>query len=158
MCGNLGDPTRECRCTPFQVSNYMSRIIGPLLDRIDIHIEVPRVPYRDLRDRRSGASSAEMREQIRAAREFQRRRFAGDRISTNARMTNRQIDKHCQLDADSEALLEQAMSQHAFSARSYTRILKMSRTIADLAGSDGLRIEHVSEAIQYRSTERHYWR
>jgi len=157
-CGAFGDPTRECRCTPIQIRNYMSRISGPLLDRIDIHIEVPRVPYRDLRDRRSGASSAEMRDQVLAAREFQGRRFTGDGVSTNARMTNRQIDEHCQLDADTEALLEQAMSQHAFSARSYTRILKMARTIADLAASDRLRLEHVSEAIQYRSTERHYWR
>jgi magnesium chelatase family protein len=136
----------------------MSRISGPLLDRIDIHIEVPRVPYRDLRDRRAGASSAEMREQVAAARERQHHRFDGDRVSTNARMTNRLIHKHCRLETDSESLLEQAMRQHAFSARSYTRILKLARTIADLAGSDRVRVEHVSEAIQYRSTERHYWR
>ncbi|MBM4037026.1 MAG: YifB family Mg chelatase-like AAA ATPase [Planctomycetes bacterium] len=157
-CGWYGDTQRDCRCTVMQIRNYMSRISGPLLDRIDIHIEVPRVPYRDLRDRRSGPSSAEMREQVMAARERQRHRFAGDRISTNARMTNRHINKHCQLDADTESLLEQAMTQHAFSARSYTRILKMARTIADLAGEDRVRIEHVTEAIQYRSTERHYWR
>jgi len=157
-CGNLGDAARECRCTVGQIRSYMSRVSGPLLDRIDIHIEVPRVPYRELRDRRRGTASAEMRQQVAAARDRQRRRFAGDRISANARMTNRHIRKHCQLDADTEALLEQAMAQHAFSARSYTRILKVARTIADLAGSDRLRLEHVSEAIQYRSTERHYWR
>ncbi len=157
-CGNLGDPARDCRCMLGQIRSYMSRISGPLLDRIDIHIEVPRVPYRDLRDRRPGASSAQMREEVTAARDRQRRRFAGERISTNARMTNRHLHKHCQLDADTEALLEQAMTQHAFSARSYTRILKVARTIADLAGDDRIRLEHVTEAIQYRSTERHYWR
>ena len=158
MCGNFGDPMRECRCTPVQIRNYMSRVSGPLLDRIDIHIEVPRVPYRELRDRRPGAGSAEMREQVMAARDRQLRRFADERIATNARMTNRHIGRFCQLDGDTEALLEQAMAQHAFSARSYTRILKMARTIADLAGADRLRLEHVSEAIQYRSTERHFWR
>ncbi|HUT36205.1 MAG TPA: YifB family Mg chelatase-like AAA ATPase [Planctomycetota bacterium] len=157
-CGNMGDAARECRCMAGQIRSYMSRISGPLLDRIDIHIEVPRVPYRELRDRRSGATSAEMREQVIAARDRQRHRFAGERINTNARMTNRHIHKHCQLDADTEALLEQAMTQHAFSARSYTRILKVARTIADLAGDDRLRLEHVTEAVQYRSTERHYWR
>ena len=136
----------------------MSRVSGPLLDRIDIHIEVPRVPYRELRDRRRGQSSDEIRQQVLAARERQDRRFAKSRMKTNARMTNRQIQQFCQLDSDSEALLERAMAQHAFSARSYTRILKLSRTIADLAASDPIRLEHISEAIQYRSTERHFWR
>ena len=136
----------------------MSRDSGPLLDRIDIHIEVPRVPYRELRDRRRGQPSDEIRQQVLAARERQDRRFAKSRMKTNARMTNRQIQQFCQLDSDSEALLERAMAQHAFSARSYTRILKLSRTIADLAASDPIRLEHISEAIQYRSTERHFWR
>ncbi|NQT52289.1 ATP-binding protein [bacterium] len=127
-----------------------------MLDRIDIHIEVPRVPYRELRDRRSGATSAVMRAEVVAARERQHRRFGNS--GTNARMTNRQIEEHCRLDTETESLLEQAMAQHAFSARSYTRILKMARTIADLAGSQAVSLEHVSEAIQYRSTERHFWR
>jgi magnesium chelatase family protein len=157
-CGSFGDPARECRCSFVQIRNYMSRISGPLLDRIDIHIEVPRVAFRELRDRRPGLGSQEMRAQVVAARERQTRRFGATRVSTNARMTNRQINQFCQLDADSEAMLEQAMAQHAFSARSYTRILKLARTIADLAGEDRLRLEHVSEAIQYRSTERHFWR
>jgi len=157
-CGWFGDTQRECRCTPIQIRNYMSRISGPLLDRIDIHIEVPRVPYRELRDRRSGPTSAEMRQHVLAARDRQRRRFAADRIRTNARMTNRHITRHCAIDPDTDALLEQAMAQHAFSARSYTRILKLARTIADLAGADAIRLEHVAEAIQYRSTERHFWR
>jgi len=157
-CGYHGDPKRECRCTPYQIRHYMSRVSGPLLDRIDIHIEVPRVPYRELRDRREGEGSQRMRQQVTAARERQRRRFARSKIKTNARMTNRQINKHCQLDADCETLLEQAMAQHAFSARSYTRILKVARTIADLAGEERVRLEHVSEAIQYRAAERHFWR
>jgi magnesium chelatase family protein len=157
-CGNYGDPTRECRCTPFQIRNYMSRISGPLLDRIDIHIEVPRVPYRELRDGRAGETSGEIRKRVIAARARQQERFAGTRTGSNARMTNRQIAQHCRLDAETEALMERAMSQHAFSARSYTRILKMARTIADLAGSEALRLEHVTEAIQYRTTERQFWR
>ncbi|MBM4035348.1 MAG: YifB family Mg chelatase-like AAA ATPase [Planctomycetes bacterium] len=157
-CGWYGDSQRDCRCTGMQIRTYMSRISGPLLDRIDIHIEVPRVPYRDLRDRRPGSASCEMRAQVAAARERQLKRFGGGPISTNARMTNRHITKHCQLDADTEALLEMAMAKHAFSARSYTRILKVARTIADLAGDERIRTEHVTEAIQYRSTERHYWR
>jgi len=136
----------------------MSRVSGPLLDRIDIHIEVPRVPYRELRDRREGEGSQRMRQQVTAARERQRRRFARSKIKSNARMTNRQINRHCQLDADCKTLLEQAMAQHAFSARSYTRILKVARTIADLAGEERVRLEHVSEAIQYRTAERHFWR
>ena len=156
-CGYFTDPKRECRCTPMQIRNYMSRVSGPLLDRIDIHVEVPRVPYRDLRDRREGEGSEALRAQVLAARERQRARF-GDGTTSNARMTNRQIQRHCRLDDDCETLLEQAMSQHAFSARSYTRILKVTRTIADLAASPGVRPEHLSEAIQYRSTERHFWR
>ncbi|MBL7223091.1 MAG: YifB family Mg chelatase-like AAA ATPase [Candidatus Brocadiae bacterium] len=155
-CGFFGDSQRECRCTAVQIRNYMSRISGPLLDRIDIHIEVPRVPYRELRDRRAGTTSVVMRAEVMAARERQHRRFGNS--GTNARMTNRQIEEHCRLDTETESLLEQAMAQHAFSARSYTRILKMARTIADLAGSQAVSLEHVSEAIQYRSTERHFWR
>jgi magnesium chelatase family protein len=157
-CGYYGDPKRECRCTPHEIKRYMSRVSGPLLDRIDLHVEVPRVPYRELRDRREGETSGGMRAQVVAARERQRARFEGSRTNCNARMSNRQIAKHCQLDADTEALLEQAMAQHAFSARSYTRILKVARTIADLAGDERIRLEHVTEAIQYRTTERHFWR
>jgi len=157
-CGYFGDPQRECRCTPPQIRNYMSRVSGPLLDRIDIHVEVPRVPYRELRDRREGEGSERMRQQVTAARGRQTARFEGSRIRVNARMTNRHIAKHCQLDADSEGFLEKAMAEHAFSARSYTRILKVARTIADLAGEEALRLEHVSEAVQYRTTERHFWK
>ena len=157
-CGAFGGPARECRCSFIQIRNYMSRISGPLLDRIDIHIEVPRVAYRELRDRRPGLGSKEMRQQVVAARERQSRRFGATRVSTNARMSNRQIHQFCELDADGEAMLDQVFVQHAFSARSYTRILKLARTIADLAGEDRMRLEHVSEAIQYRSTERHFWR
>jgi len=153
-CGNRGDPARECRCTVGQIRSYMSRVSGPLLDRIDIHIEVPRVAYRELRDRRPGASSAEMREQVIAARERQRHRFAGDHISTNARMTNRHIHRHCQLDAETESLLEQAMAQHA---RAYDKIRKVARTIADLDGSAAIGTAHVGEAVQYRSLDRETW-
>jgi len=157
-CGYYGDKRRECRCTHSQILRYMARVSGPLLDRIDIHIEVPRVAYRELRDERRGEGSERMREQVMAARERQARRFRDSRTSVNARMTNREIQRHCKLDGEAESLLGQAMAQHAFSARSYTRILKVARTIADLADSDPIRLEHVAEAIQYRATERYYWR
>ena len=153
-CGNYGDPTRECRCSHFDIRRYMSRISGPLLDRIDIHIEVPRVPYRELRDTRAGEPSAAIRERVIAARRLQHERFPG---TTNATMTNRQIQQHCKLDVETEQLLEQAMGRHAFSARSYTRILKMARTIADLDGGGPVQVQHVTEAIQYRTTERRFW-
>ena len=156
-CGYFGDPKRDCRCTPHQIARYMSRVSGPLLDRIDIHVDVPRVPYRDLRDRRPGEGSAAMREQVAAARERQHHRFGTDGTASNARMTNRQIQEHCGIDVETESLLERAMAQQAFSARSYTRILKVARTIADLAAADRIRLEHVAEAIQYRTAERQFW-
>jgi len=156
-CDYFGDPKRDCRCTPHQIARYMSRVSGPLLDRIDIHVDVPRVAYRDLRDRRPGEGSTAMREQVAAAREVQRLRFGTDGTASNARMTNRQIQKHCGIDVETESLLERAMAQQAFSARSYTRILKVARTIADLAAADRIRLEHVAEAIQYRTAERQFW-
>ncbi|MBM4048915.1 MAG: YifB family Mg chelatase-like AAA ATPase [Planctomycetes bacterium] len=156
-CGYYTDPRKECHCTPTQIQNYLSRISGPLLDRIDIHVEVPSVHYQALRSPAASESSAQIRERVTAARERQRRRFAGDKVFTNARMTSKHIKKHCVLDDQAEQVLRQAMNELALSARAYTKILKVSRTIADLADSDAIRVEHVTEAIQYRSLDRNLW-
>jgi len=152
-CGYLTDPRHECRCTPRQIQAYMGRISGPLLDRIDIHIEVPAVAYRELRSARDGASSADLREQVVSARARQRDRF-GDASRTNATMSHREVRKHCPLDDRCEMLLKQATSELGLSARAHDKILRMSRTIADLEGADALALQHLSEAVQYRRLDR----
>ena len=152
-CGYFTDPRHECRCTPRQIQAYMGRISGPLLDRIDIHIEVPAVPYRELRAARDGASSAELREQVVAARALQSQRF-GSSGKTNATMSHREVRKHCPLDERCEMLLKQATHELGLSARAHDKILRMSRTIADLEAADDLAIHHLSEAIQYRRLDR----
>ena len=157
-CGYHTDPRRECHCTPHQIQRYLGRISGPLLDRIDIHVDVPAVHYKDLKSEASGETSAQIREQVVAARDRQRRRFAGTGIFTNSRMSVKHLKKHCALDADAEDLLSTAMTEMAFSARAHNKILKVARTIADLAGSEPVRADHVSEAIQYRTLDRALWR
>jgi magnesium chelatase family protein len=157
-CGYHTDPRHECHCTPHQIQRYLSRISGPLLDRIDIHVDVPAVHYKDLKSEVTGEPSAHIREQVITARERQRRRFAGTGIFTNSRMSVKLLKKHCALDDDAEDLLSTAMTELAFSARAHNKILKISRTIADLADSEKIRIEHVSEAIQYRTLDRALWR
>jgi magnesium chelatase family protein len=157
-CGYRGDPKRQCNCTPIQIERYVGRISGPLLDRIDIHIEVAPVPFRELSDSQSGTNSQTMRSQVVAARETQRDRFVGDRTTLNGRMTPRQIRKHCRLDAGAETLLKHAMDEMGFSARAHDKILRVSRTIADLDGSEGITESHLSEAINYRTLDRQYWR
>jgi magnesium chelatase family protein len=156
-CGYLGDARRACKCSPIAVEKYMGRVSGPLLDRIDLHIEVPTVPYDELAAKADGTSSAAMREQVLAARDRQRTRFGGDGRMLNGRMTGRLIRKHCQLDADSEGLLKSAMEDLGLSARAYDRILRVARTIADLAGSDRIDQGHVAEAIGYRTLDRKLW-
>jgi len=157
-CGYFGDPRRQCHCSPVQVQRYIDRISGPLLDRIDIHIEVPAVNYRDLKSGEGGLSSQQVREMVTNARNVQARRFAGSRISANAMMTPKMIKQHCQLDSASENLLEQAMTALGLSARAYTRILKVARTIADLEDSANVATHHISEAINYRNLDRAMWR
>jgi magnesium chelatase family protein len=130
----------------------MGRISGPLLDRIDIHIEVPAVAYRDLRSDQSGATSADLRKQVISARDYQRRRFSADR--TNARMSPREVRKFCKLDEQGEALLKQASQELGLSARAHDKILRLSRTIADLEGAPDIRLTHLSEAVQYRRLDR----
>ena len=153
-CGYLGDPRHECRCTPTQIQRYRARISGPLLDRIDLHIEAPALSVAELRSEKAGESSAALRERIQAARTAQHRRFAGTRITSNARMTHAQIRKFCGIDTSLGDLLQHAMEQLHLSARAYDRILKVARTIADLAGTENIESPHLLEAIQYRSLDR----
>jgi len=158
-CGFWNDPTRECRCSPLQIQRYVGRISGPLLDRIDIHIDVPAVKFRELAgDEAPETDSSEtIRQRVITARERQLERFHSEKIFCNAAMTPRMIRKHCQIDEASERLLEQAMTRQGLSARAYDRILKVSRTIADLENCEKIEAPHVSEAVSYRSLDRTYW-
>lgn len=153
-CGGSSSNPESCSCTPREIHQYRSRISGPLLDRIDIHIEVPAVRYRDLADRGEGESSAEIVKRVEKAREVQRERFRGTKVHCNAQMTPRQIRKFCEPDAAGHRLLELVTERLGFSARAYTRILKVARTIADLEGNESIREQHLAEAIQYRSLDR----
>jgi len=153
-CGFSGDPVHACSCTPNDVNRYRSRISGPLLDRIDIQIEVPAVKYRELTDRSEGESSAEIVGRVEKARDFQLERFKGTKVHCNAQMTSRLIRKFCEPDAAGNRLLEVVTEKLGLSARAYTRILKVARTIADLEGVEQIRDQHVAEAIQYRSLDR----
>jgi magnesium chelatase family protein len=157
-CGYFGDLKRECRCSPIQVQRYRQRISGPLLDRIDLHIEVPAVDYRDISSDRDEERSVPIRERVMKARQRQQERFQKDRKTTcNARMGPRQIKQHCKLSPESQELIRMAMTELNLSARAYDRILKVSRTIADLSSSEAITSEHVSEAIQYRTFDRTLW-
>jgi magnesium chelatase family protein len=156
-CGYFTDPQRNCRCTPSQIQQYMSKVSGPLLDRIDLHVEVPAVKYRELAGEGAGESSESIRVRVKAARERQIERLKGERIHCNAEMAHRQIRRHCVLDAAGQELLKIAITELGLSARAYDRVLKVSRTIADLVGSDAILPDHVSEAIQYRVLDRQLW-
>ena len=167
-CGYFNDKSRDCMCTPPMIQRYVSKVSGPLLDRIDIHIEVPAVQYKELRQGAEGESSAAIRERVLAARERQLARFhpAGSAsapgrrqkpIFANAQMSSQQIRVFCELSSDAERLLERAMQQQGLSARAHDRILKVSRTIADLEGAQDIAVMHIAEAIQYRTLDRSYW-
>jgi magnesium chelatase family protein len=153
-CGYYSDPNNECTCTAPQIQRYRSKISGHLMDRIDIHIEVPAVKYRDLASSDSGEPSREIKRRVDQARKVQLERFKGMKVYCNAQMTNRHIKKYCQIDEASQRLLEVAIDKFGLSARAYTRILKVARTIADLEGQEDIRPAHLSEAIQYRSLDR----
>ncbi|HZS46597.1 MAG TPA: YifB family Mg chelatase-like AAA ATPase [Blastocatellia bacterium] len=157
-CGFYGDATRECKCTPLMIQRYISKISGPLLDRIDIHIDVPAVKFKELSSDVPTESSAAIRARVTQARQQQAERFNGERdVTCNSQMTPRLVRKHCVIDDASKALLERAIAKMGLSARAYDRILKVSRTIADLAGSESVQSQHISEAIQYRTLDRQFW-
>lgn len=156
-CGFHGDTLRNCVCTPQMISRYLQRISGPLLDRIDIHIEVPRLKQDELLNRGNGEPSSSIRQRVVAARSKQLERFAGSDTYCNAHMNARQIRHHCQASDDTKNLLRSAITQLNLSARAYDRILKLARTIADLDAQDAIQTSHVAEAIQYRSLDRKFW-
>ncbi len=153
-CGYSGDPLHQCSCTPHDIHRYRSRISGPLLDRIDIHIEVPAVKYRELSDRADAEPSAEIARRVEASRAIQQERFRGTKVHCNAQMSPRHIKRFCEPDAAGHRMLELVTDRLGLSARSYTRILKVARTIADLAAAENIREQHIAEAIQYRSLDR----
>lgn len=153
-CGYFGDRRRACRCSAPQIRKYQGRISGPLLDRIDLHVEVPSVRYRALAEGRGGESSASIKTRVAAARAAQKKRLGDAGILTNARMTERQIRRYCTIDEESHHLLDMAIEKLGLSARAMNRVLKVSRTIADLEGKEKIEPAHVAEAIQYRSLDR----
>ncbi|HYL09306.1 MAG TPA: YifB family Mg chelatase-like AAA ATPase [Candidatus Acidoferrales bacterium] len=157
-CGFFGDPTRECHCTPPQIQRYVSKISGPLLDRIDIHIEVPAVKYKELRSQHPAEDSSSVRQRVIRARQMQLNRYAGEKkVYANAQMPPKLIRKYCAISAEGEKLLENAITRLGLSARAHDRILKVARTIADLDSSADIQPNHLSEAVQYRSLDRTYW-
>jgi magnesium chelatase family protein len=151
-CGHFSDPTRECRCTGGIIQRYLGKISGPLLDRIDLHIEVPAVPYQELRGKGDGMGSAEIRARVESARAIQQARGF-----YNARIPVRQLRKICALDDAGERTLEMAVRRMGLSARAHDRILKVARTIADLSAHESVTAKHLAEAVQYRSLDRNYW-
>lgn len=155
-CGNFGSKTQICRCTPAQIHNYVTKLSGPLMDRIDLQIEVDNISYGELRGSQTPESSAVIKERINKARAIQRERFKGSSILTNAEMGSREMNLYCKIDSDCERLLEKAFAKLNLSARGTTRILKVARTIADLEGSENILAKHIAEAIQYRGLDRKY--
>ena len=156
-CGFRGDSRRNCHCSPVQIERYMSKISGPLLDRIDLHIEVPAVPFQELSGGKPGTSSGEMREAVAIARHKQADRFNGSSTRHNADMTHRQTRQFCRLDAQGQDLLKASMSELGLSARAHDKVLRVARTIADLEGADAILTMHLSEAVNYRMLDRDFW-
>ena len=156
-CGYLGDSKRQCKCNPIQIDRYLSKISGPLLDRIDLHVEVPAVPYQELAARRDGQSSGDMRRLVVQAREVQRQRFGPASSRLNGRMSSRQIRQHCSLDEAGQHMLKTAVEGLGLSARAHDRILRVARTIADLDGEANIQPTHLAEALNYRILDRKLW-
>ncbi|MDD2586974.1 MAG: YifB family Mg chelatase-like AAA ATPase [Syntrophomonadaceae bacterium] len=155
-CGFFGSDV-ECTCTPLQIQKYLGRISGPLLDRMDLHIEIPRVKYEQLRDKANSETSASIREKVKEARMIQKKRFSHYKISLNSQMRPADIKKFCSLDEKSEMLLKNAFDRLNMSARGYDRVLKVARTIADLEHSEKIQLQHLAESLRYRSLDRKYW-
>jgi magnesium chelatase family protein len=159
-CGFFNDRSRECHCSQPMIQRYMQKISGPLMDRIDIHIDVPAVNYKEMRGAAEPEGSAQIRARVERARETQLKRFSSvtkNRIYSNAQMTARHIRTFCELSSDCERLLERAMTQQGLTARAHDRILKVARTVADLEGAQVIEAKHIAEAIQYRSLDRVFW-
>ncbi len=156
-CGYRTDPRRSCNCTPPQIERYMSKISGPLLDRIDIHIEVPAADFKELTSALPGTSSQEMRAQVAAARQRQHERFDGAVTNYNAQMKSKQVRKYCALDADGIALMKSSVNELGLSARAHDKVLRVARTIADLVNSPEVCLNHLQEAINYRMLDRDIW-
>ncbi len=156
-CGYRTDPRRSCNCTPPQIERYMGKISGPLLDRIDIHVEVPAADFKELSSRQPGTSSQEIRDQVTVARKIQQERFHGTRILYNSQMSSRQLREHCALDAQGMELLKVSVNEMGLSARAHDKVLRLARTIADLEQSERIEFHHLSEAINYRMLDRDIW-
>ena len=156
-CGYYGHPTRKCSCPSGAAAKYLSKVSGPLLDRLDIHIEVPQVDFEKLSDDKPAESSAEIKKRVDKARQIQNERFKGTSVTCNAKMTPDMTRKYCALDDKCKAILEKCFTSLDLSARAYDKILRISRTIADLDGSESIQLEHITEAVQYRSLDRKFW-
>ena len=156
-CGNFGSPTRECRCTPAEIRRYVNKLSGPLLDRIDLHVEVDGVSYDELQGDEPSEDSATIKARVEKARAVQRERYAGKKYFTNAGMDNADMRRYCRLSHEGDEILREAYNRLNLTARAGTRILKVARTIADLAGDEDIKPEYVAEAVQYRSLDRKYW-
>ena len=157
-CGYYTDPSKECICTPHQIQKYLSKVSGPLLDRIDLHIEVPSLKWKEISGEELSEPSEAIRERVCRAREIQQKRYESEGIHCNSQMSTSHLRKHCGLDGPSQSLLKSAMEKFGLSARAYDRILKVARTIADLDGEENLMPSFIAEAIQYRNLDRSVWR
>ena len=156
-CGNFGSRTKPCKCTKYQIERYLGRVSGPVLDRIDIHVEMTDVDYDDITSKQLGESSEVVRERVTRAREIQHSRYIDDGIIMNSQLSSKLVKKHCILEADAEQLVKLSFTRLNLSARAYNRILKVARTISDLAGDEKITRAAIAEALQYRSVDSKYW-
>ena len=156
-CGYFGHPRRKCTCSPTAVNKYLNRISGPMLDRIDLHIEVPPVEYDSLKSNSDEETSEQIRQRVNAAREIQNNRYKGRGITCNARLLPSMLSEFCVMTEDAEALLKASFERLGLSARAYDRILKVARTVADLEAQEKIGVSHIAQAIQFRSLDRKYW-
>jgi len=156
-CGNYGSSVRECHCSKLQIANYLRRISGPLLDRIDLQLELDGVPFEHLTGAKAEESSADIRKRVNRARKIQQERYTGQHIACNAHLTARQLQRYCTLTKQDERLAKEYFTAHAMTARAYTRTLKVARTIADLEGAVRIASTHLAEAFQYRFQGGKYW-
>ena len=156
-CGYFGHPTKQCTCSPTAKRRYQDKVSGPLLDRIDIHVEVSPVEYDDLSNKAEGEKSKEIKKRVDKARKIQQQRFKGTPVTCNAKMTPKMTREYCVLDDEADELLHLSFDSFAMSARAYDKILRLARTIADLDDSENIKSEHIAEALQFRTLDRKYW-